>query len=73
MRPGVAADEDSVIALMDSLAAIPAQRLELAEAEQRQYAEFLTPVQRAQIMLVHRRFEENIQQIMLRRLPNRPG
>ena len=73
MRPGVAADEDSVEVLIDSLVAIPEQRIELARANQRAYSEFLTPVQRAQLMLTHRRFENNIQQIMQRRLPNRPG
>lgn len=73
MRPGVAADEDSVTALIDSLVAIPQRRMELARANQRQYAEFLTPVQRAQLMLLHRRFENNIRQIMQRRLVDRPG
>lgn len=73
MRPGVAADEGRVITLIDSLIAVPAQRIELARGEQEEYAEFLTPVQRAQVVLIHRRFQNNIQQIMQRRLPNRPG
>jgi len=73
MRPGVAADEDSVSALIDMLIALPERRLELTRTEQREYAEFLTPVQRAQLVLIHRRFENNIQQIMQRRRPIRPG
>jgi hypothetical protein len=73
MRPGVAANEDSATALMDSLVAVPEQLVDLTQAEQREYAEFLNPVQRAQLMLTHRRFQNNIQQIMQRRLPNRPG
>lgn len=73
MRPGVAADEDSATALIDSLIAVPGQRVRLMRAEQREYAEFLSPVQRAQLMLIHRRFENNIQQILQRRLQNRPG
>jgi hypothetical protein len=73
MRPGVAADEDSVTTLIDMVMAIPEQRLELARLEQEQYSQFLTPVQRAQLVLLHRRFETNIQQIMQRRRPSRPG
>ena len=72
MRPGVAADEDSVVVLMDFLLAAPERRMRAMQAEQGEYAEFLTPVQRAQLMLTHRRFEANIQQILRRRLPNRP-
>jgi len=73
MRPGIAADDDSVEALIDSLVTIPGQRVDLQRSDQREYAEFLTPVQRAQLMLSHRRFENNIRQILQRRLPNRPG
>ncbi len=73
MRPGVAADADSLAALIDSLVALPEHRMELARSEQAEYAEFLTPVQRAQLVLIHRRFENNIQQILQRRLQNRPG
>ncbi|MFC1640210.1 hypothetical protein ACFL3B_05545 [Gemmatimonadota bacterium] len=73
MRPGVAADQDSVTALIDSLVVVPELMVELTQREQSEYAGFLTPVQRAQLMLTHRRFQNNIQQIMQRRLPNRPG
>jgi hypothetical protein len=73
MRPGVAADEDSATALIDSLIAVPGQLVDLMQAEQREYGAFLTPVQRAQLMLIHRRFENNIQQILQRRRQNRPG
>ena len=73
MRPGVAANEDSATALIDSLVVVPERLVDLMQLEQREYAEFLTPVQRAQLMLTHRRFQNNIQQILQRRLPNRPG
>ncbi len=73
MRPGVAADEDSVTALIDSLILIPEHLIEVARVEQQEYSEFLTPVQRAQLLLTHRRFDNNIRQIMQRRNPNRPG
>lgn len=73
MRPGVAANEDSVTALIDSLVTIPERHIELARAEQQAYAEFVTPVQRAQLLLIHRRFQNNIRRIMQRRTPNPPG
>lgn len=73
MRPGVAADEDQVLELIDALVAVGREKVELVESEQQEYAEFLTPVQRAQLLIVHRRFERNIQQIIQRRLENRPG
>ena len=73
MRPGIAAEEDRVVALIDSLVAIPERHVELSRTEQEAYAEFLTPVQRAQLLLLHRRFQNNIRQIMQRRLPNRSG
>ena len=69
MRPGVAADEDSATALIDSLIAVPGQLVDLMQAEQREYGEFLTPVQRAQLMLIHRRFENNIQAVRVDRRP----
>lgn len=40
MRPGVAADEDSATALIDSLIAVPGQLVDLMQAEQREYGAF---------------------------------
>ena len=73
MRPGVAADEDSVSRLIDTLIAFPARLVDQARAEQREYAEFLTPVQRAQLLLLQRRFQNAIEQIMHRRGPGMMG
>ncbi len=67
MRPGVAADTDSLSKIMDSLIDVQSELVELQRRDQQEYAEFLTPVQRAQLMLTTRRLQNNIQGIMLRR------
>jgi hypothetical protein len=67
MRPGVGADADSVSGLMDSLIGIQDQLVQLQRQDQQRYAEFLDPVQRAQLMLSTRRFQNNVNQIMQRR------
>jgi len=67
MRPGVAADPDSLTQLMDGLLAIQQEFLDLTRTEHQVYAEFLTPVQRAQLLIATRRLQESIQQIMRRR------
>lgn len=72
MRPGVAANSDSVAGLIDSLTVVQTELLELAKADQQRYAEFLTPVQRAQLVLMMRRFQQNIEQVRRGRL-RRPG
>ena len=64
MRPGVAADVDSLNGLMDSLIAVQQERVDLARSERERYAEFLTPVQQAQLILATRRLQNNIEQII---------
>jgi Spy/CpxP family protein refolding chaperone len=64
MRPGVAADPDSVTRLLDGLVRVQADRAELSRNEQAQFAEFLTPVQRAQLVLALTRLEHQIEQIL---------
>ncbi len=72
MRPGVAANSDSVAGLIDSLTAVQTELLELSKADQQAYSEFLTPVQRAQLVLLMRRFQQNIEQVRRGRA-RRPG
>jgi Spy/CpxP family protein refolding chaperone len=72
MRPGVAADQDSVTALLDKLLAIQTERADQARAEQREFAQFLTPVQRAQFVLAFTRLEGQIEQVIRRRM-DAPG
>ncbi len=68
MRPGVAADADSLAGLMDALLEVQSQVVALHDDDQRRYAEFLSPVQRAQLMLATRRFQNSVNQIMQRRM-----
>jgi Spy/CpxP family protein refolding chaperone len=68
MRPGVAANQDSVTALLDRLLQIQSERTEQARAEQREFAQFLTPVQRAQFVLAFTRLERQIEQVIQRRM-----
>ena len=63
MRPGVAADPDSVTRLLDDLLQLQADRVEMSRREQTQLAEFLTPVQRAQLVLALIRLENQIYDI----------
>ncbi|MHB1222453.1 MAG: hypothetical protein ACYC2G_00185 [Gemmatimonadaceae bacterium] len=47
LQRGQAADDREVAGLLDGLLSVHRQKLELLEAEQRELAQFLTPVQRA--------------------------
>jgi hypothetical protein len=62
LRPGAAANQEHVSALMDSLLAIQRQRLDLVQGEQRELAGYLTPVQRVRYyslqQALHRRLEQ---------------
>ncbi len=71
MRPGIAADQDSVAGLIDALIDAQAARVRHAQSDQEEYAAFLDPVQRAQLVLAWRRLERQIQQIIRRRMENR--
>ena len=75
MRPGVAANADTVSRALDGLLEVQQARLEGARADQREYATFLTPVQRAQLALMWARFERQVEQVMQRRMQmqGRPG
>lgn len=67
MRPGVAADADSVTQVLDALLEVQAQRVELARREQGEFAGFLSPVQRAQLVIAFTRLERQIEQVLERR------
>ncbi len=75
MRPGMAADPDSVTKLMDAILDNSAALVEQARSEQREYAAFLTPVQRAQLFILWERFQRQIEQVRRRMGPMRepPG
>jgi hypothetical protein len=63
MRPGVAADADSVDALIDGILSIQEELTRQARAQQEEYASFLNPVQRAQLTLAWRRFQMQIERV----------
>jgi len=63
MRPGVAANADSVDALIDGILLVQEERTRQARAEQEEYADFLNPVQRAQLTLSWRRFQMQIDRV----------
>jgi hypothetical protein len=63
MRPGVAADSDSVAVLLNSLLDVENARVARLRAEQEEFARFLSPVQRAQVTMAFRRLQQQIQRI----------
>lgn len=72
MRPGVAADEDSLRTMMAALIGIQQERVDRAREEMAIYGEFLTPVQQAQLMLSLRRLQFQIEGARMRQR-GRPG
>jgi hypothetical protein len=58
MRPGVAANPDSVRIYMDGIQRVRAQQLALDQEEDRELAAFLTPVQRARLQMMKARLLE---------------
>lgn len=71
MRPGVAANPDSVTKLMDGIIVARAAHLDQVRAEQREYAAFLSPVQRAQLFIMWERFQRQVEEVQRRRMDQR--
>lgn len=71
MRPGVAANADSVSKLLDALLAARQAQVDEAKAEQRAYAVYLTPVQRAQLAIQWEQLMNRIQQVVRDRMLGR--
>lgn len=63
MRPGVAANQDSVARLLDALAANHVVRDQLEQQEQQELSQFLTPVQRSQLLFMRQELQQRIQTI----------
>jgi hypothetical protein len=68
LRPGVAADPDSVTRLLDALEAVQAERIDRLRSEQAEFREYLSPVQRAQLVLSFARLERQIEDLIRRRM-----
>jgi hypothetical protein len=64
MRPGVAANQDSVARLLDALAANHVARDRLEEQQQQELSQFLTPVQRTQLLFMRQQLQQRIQTIL---------
>jgi protein CpxP len=58
---GESADQNRVAALVDELFSIQRQRLDLLQAEQRELARFLSPVQRAQYLELQEQVRRRVQ------------
>lgn len=73
LRPGVAANPDSLEALLESLVAVGEEMAASARAEQEEYAAFLSPVQRALLVMHFERFQRQLENIQRRqqRVPGR--
>ena len=63
LRPGIAADQRHVAALMDSLLAVQRDRLDLLTEEQRDLSTFLTPVQRVQYYGLQEQLRKRLQEM----------
>jgi hypothetical protein len=69
LRPGVAADADSVARLVDGLTEQRVAYAETFREEMREVAAILTPVQRGQYLLLRDRLMQRVQEIR----QSRPG
>lgn len=72
LRPGVAADRDSVTRLLDRLSALQRERVERLESEDGDVKQFLDPVQRAQLVLAWARLERQVQDLIQQRMNAAP-
>ena len=74
LRPGVAADIDSLNALLSAVIDRRRARIELENEYQAEYGSFLSPVQHAQLILSLERFQRQIENLLRRRAAaNRPN
>jgi len=63
LRPGVAANADSLGRSLDAIAGIRVQRAQSDQQELRDLGQFLNPVQRARLLLMRRQLMDRIDQI----------
>jgi len=63
LRPGVAANQDSLGRLLDGLVAARVQRVQSEQQEMRELSQFLTPVQRARLLLMRRQLMNRIEAV----------
>lgn len=74
IRPGIAANQDSVRLHMDGLQVGRAELFKIEQEEDRELAGYLTPVQRAQFLVMRQRLIERINEMRRERQEmRRPG
>ncbi len=69
MQPGVAANQDRLSRLQDALTQNHVARAQLEQQQERDLAQFLTPVQRARLMQMRQALQQRIQTIREGRMP----
>jgi hypothetical protein len=72
MRPGIAADRDSLARLLDAQTRLRVEHVRQEEQLERELG-FLTPMQRARFMQMMRTFEQRIQEIRMRQMRQMQG
>lgn len=73
LRPGVAANQDSLGRLLDGIAAARVQRAQSEQQELRELGQFLNPVQRARLLMMRRQLMERVNAIRHGGMPDGPG
>ena len=63
MKPGVAANQDSIARLIDGIAALRVQRAQSDQQELRELAQFLNPLQRAQLLVMRQQMMNRVDAI----------
>ena len=74
LRPGVAANQDSLGRLLDGIAAARVQRAQSEQQELRELGQFLNPVQRARLLMMRRQLMDRVNAIRQGGMPGEgPG
>ena len=73
LQPGVAANQDSLGRLLDAALTVRQGHLQSDQQFNRDLGQFLTPVQRARLFVMMKRFEERIDAVRERGMPGQPG
>ncbi len=71
LRPGVAADQDSLLVLLDAMTQTRQALVDLGTRDLEEYATFLDPVQQAQLIVSLERFQQQIENLIRRRAQQR--
>jgi hypothetical protein len=72
MQPGVAANQDSLNRLLDAIGRLQVEKAQLDQQHLRDL-QFLTPVQRARLLMLQHRFMQRMQEIRMRQQPGMMG